>query len=253
MIENIKFLREKKGWTQETLAKKTNLKREAISNIENGNRQIKIEELGRFADVFEVSADQLLNRISLDRVTLEGYYPEKKSKTTVRINVPIKNERKFREVLLYVLNKVGARPNIGETVLYKLLYFIDFDFYEKYEEQLMGMTYKHEKYGPVPIEFSTIVQAMIEDGEIAKITTAYFENLQKKYLPLRKHKVDCISSRERELIDNVLFRLADKDATQISNYSHEDVPWMCTDSGEIIDYESVFYRTSKYSMRDYSD
>ncbi len=43
--------------------------------------------------------------------------------------------------LLYVLNKVGCKYNVGETVLYKLLYFIDFDFYEKYEEQLIGATY----------------------------------------------------------------------------------------------------------------
>jgi len=27
------------------------------------------------------------------------------------------------------------------TVLYKILYFIDFDYYEKYEEQLMGALY----------------------------------------------------------------------------------------------------------------
>jgi len=41
---------------------------------------------------------------------------------------------KFKEVLLYILGKVGSKPNIGQTVLYKLLYFIDFNYYEKYEE-----------------------------------------------------------------------------------------------------------------------
>ena len=54
----------------------------------------------------------------------------------MRINVPQKNFQKFKEVLIYILNSVGAKPNIGETVIYKLLYFIDFDYYEKHEEQL---------------------------------------------------------------------------------------------------------------------
>jgi hypothetical protein len=43
--------------------------------------------------------------------------------------------------------------------------------------------------------------------------------------------------------------LSDMNATQISEYSHNDVPWLTTDKGEIIDYESVFYRTKEYSMR----
>ncbi|GAJ05638.1 unnamed protein product, partial [marine sediment metagenome] len=40
-------------------------------------------------------------------------------------------------------------------------------------------------------------------------------------------------------------------ATEISNYSHKDVPWLTTNNGEIIDYESVFYRTKPYSVRTY--
>ncbi len=42
-------------------------------------------------------------------------------------------------------------------------------------------------------------------------------------------------------------------ATQISDYSHNDVPWQTTEDGAVIDYESVFYRTPPYSVKDYSD
>lgn len=48
--------------------------------------------------------------------------------TEIRIDIPQKNLDKFKEVLLYILNKVGANPNIGQTVIYKLLYFIDFNY-----------------------------------------------------------------------------------------------------------------------------
>jgi uncharacterized phage-associated protein len=53
------------------------------------------------------------------------------------------------------------------------------------------------------------------------------------------------------MIDSVLDRLSDMNAAEISDYSHRDVPWLTTKQGEIIDYESVFYRTKPYSVRTY--
>ena len=247
--EKIKKLREAKEWSQDELAKKINITRITLSHIENNNRQIKPDELRRFADILEISTDQLLGRIPLDEINLEKIYPSDKTKKTMRISVPAKNVKKFKEVLLYILNKIGAKPNIGETVLYKLLYFIDFDFYEKYEEQLIGATYKKNTYGPTPMEFSSIVNDMLANKELEKIKSEYFQHEQKKYLPLRKPRLDFLSANELKLIDDVLNRLSDKNATQISEYSHKDIPWAVTEDQEIIKYETVFYRTPEYSMR----
>ena len=251
--EKIKLLREAKGWRQDELAQKVGINRETLSNIENNHRQIKADELSRFADVLGVSADQLLGRIPLDEVNLEKLYPSDKTKEAMRISVPAKNVQKFREVLLYILNKIGAKSNVGETVLYKLLYFIDFDFYEKYEEQLIGATYKKNTYGPTPIEFESIVNEMIADEEIEKVKSEYFQREQKKYLPLRNSCLDFLSAKELKLIDEVLNRLADKNAAQISEYSHGDIPWKVTEDMEVIDYETVFYRTPEYSVRSSED
>ena len=114
----IKLLRAAKGWRQDELAQKVGINRETLSSIENNHRQIKADELSRFADVLGVSSDQLLGRIPLDEVNLEKLYPSDKTKEAMRISVPAKNVQKFREVLLYILNKIGAKSNIGETVLY---------------------------------------------------------------------------------------------------------------------------------------
>ena len=35
-----------------------------------------------------------------------------------------------------------------------------------------------------------------------------------------------------------------------SDYSHNDVPWMVAENRKMIDYESVFYRTEQYSVRE---
>lgn len=249
----IRELREKRGISQDALAADMKLPRPAISQIESGSRKIATDELLKLSDIFNVTVDELLNPGREPEVHLAEEKAEKPSKPVMRINVPQKNLQKFKEVLLYVLNKVGAKENIGETVIYKLFYFIDFDFYEKYEEQLVGATYIRNKYGPTPVEFVKIIERMIKDGEIEKVKSEYFKLQQTKYLPRRKPDLATLKASEIEVIDDILNRLSDMNASQISAYSHNDVPWMTTKDGEAIEYESVFYRTPPYSVRAYQE
>lgn len=249
----IKELREKTGMSQNTLARHMKLPRPAISQIESGLRKIATDELLKFSRIFHVPVDDLLNPGKEPEVHLHEEKKEKSPRPRMRISVPQKNLRKFKEVLLYILNKVGSKSNIGETVIYKLLYFIDFDFYEKYEEQLMGATYMKNQYGPTPIEFARIIDQLISHEELEKVKSGYFNYPQTKYLPLRKPDLTRLKANEIEVIDDVLNRLSDMNAAQISAYSHSDVPWITTGDGDVIEYESVFYRTPPYSVRAYTD
>ncbi len=247
------MLRKKAGMSQEALAKKISISRPAVSQIERGERKIAADELQTLSRILRVSLDEIFNPSKEPEVHLQKGSVKKTPKPQMRINVPQKNLRKFREVLLYILNKVGSRPSIGETVIYKILYFIDFDFYEKYEEQLVGATYLKNKYGPTPVEFGKIVAQMIADKEIEKVKSQYFNYPQTKYLPLRKPDLTLFKANEVGVIDDVLNRLSDMNATQISDYSHADIPWISTGDSEAIEYESVFYRTPPYSVRAYPE
>ena len=229
------------------------LLRPTISQLENGERKISAEELVKLSQVFNVSVDGLLAPGKEPEIILGAGKERKKSAPRLRINVPQRNLEKFKEVLLYILDKVGSKVNLGETVIYKLLFYCDFDFYEKYEEQLIGATYKKNNYGPTPVEFQKIVNRMIENEEITKVENRYFSYPQTKYLPLRKPDLSKLKANEIAVIDDVLNRLSDMNATQISDYSHHDVPWLTTEDGGIIEYESVFYRTAPYSVREYGN
>jgi len=246
--QKIRRLREARGITQEELAEGSGIPRSSLSKIETNKQSIKHTELTTLADLLHVTPDTLLSKIPLPEVYLE---PSQQAplNPAFRINVPARHVEKFKEVLLYVLSKIGAKPNIGETVLYKLLYFIDFDYYERYEEQLIGATYIKNKFGPTPSEFSAIVDAMIKEGILEKVTSSYFKHEQKKYLPHRPPHLKALTAQEVKLIDEVLDRLSDMSATAISEYSHGDVPWVVTADKHPIEYESVFYRTQAYSVR----
>ncbi len=253
--QRIKQIRESLGLSQQALAEKLGVSRPSISQIENGERKVCAEELKKLAEIFNLSVDALLDPGKEPKIMIkesrEVY--ETEAKPQMRINVPQKNLNKFKEVLIYILNKVGAKPNIGETVIYKLLYFIDFDYYEKYEEQLVGATYLKNKYGPTPLEFRKIMEQMKTKREIIEVKDKYFEYPQRKYLPLRKPDLGVLRGNEIEVIDDVLDRLSDMSARQISDYSHNDVPWLTTEEGKIVEYEAVFYRTPDYSVREYDD
>ncbi|MCK4353556.1 DUF4065 domain-containing protein [candidate division WOR-3 bacterium] len=252
--KKVKRLRVGAGLSQERLSQMLKINRVSLSQIENGERGISAEEITKIAKIFNISTDTLLDLEQDIKVILE----KKKSryigtkKKEVRINVPQKNLEKFKEVLVYILNKVGSKPNIGETVLYKLLYFIDFNFYEKYEEQLIGATYIKNRYGPTPVEFKKIIEEM-EGKDLVKIGGKYFQYPQTKYLPLRNSDLTKLRANETEVIDEVLEKLSNMNARRISEYSHNDVPWLTTENGEVIEYESVFYRTSAYSVREDSE
>jgi uncharacterized phage-associated protein len=70
-------------------------------------------------------------------------------------------------------------------------------------------------------------------------------------LPLRKPDLSKLTAEELSVIEDVLNRLSDMNAKQISDFSHDDIPWKTAKEGDIIEYESVFYRTPAYSIREY--
>jgi transcriptional regulator with XRE-family HTH domain len=248
----IKKYREGRGLNQEALARLLGVSRPTLSLIENGERKVSAVEIRKLGEIFGVSVEAFFDEKKEPQFVIRETSAEyKKREPEIRIDIPQKNLRRFKEVLLYVLGKVGAKPHVGETVIYKLLYFIDFDYYERYEEQLIGATYKKNKYGPTPMEFRKVSETMIEAKEIVKLADKYFNYPQTKYLPLRNPDLSEMSAQAKDVIDRVLGRLSDMNASQISEYSHNDVPWLTTAEGDIIPYEAVFYRMPAYSVRTY--
>ena len=230
---DIRKMREEYGMSQEELASRLDLSRPTVVKIERGERPLSKPEEERIREIFGLIAEHCA------------------PSSDIRISIPQKNIEKFKQVLLYVLEKTAGKPNVGMTVLYKLLYFIDFDYFEKYEKQLMGLTYIKNHHGPTPREFVKVVEGMKKSGELEEVKSTYFTYEQKKYLPHTKADLERLSAQELEMIDNVLARYADKSATELSQISHEDTPWAAAEKGENIEYEHVFYRPEKTSVREY--
>ncbi|OGG39884.1 hypothetical protein A2118_00125 [Candidatus Kaiserbacteria bacterium GWA2_50_9] len=250
----LKKLREEQGLSQAIVAKELKMSRPTYISLEQGKRKLTLSEAECLAQMFDISLDELVygKRRKVD-VVLSKTPVSKKADVEggLRINVPAENKEKFKQVLLYILEKIGSKPNIGMTALYKILYFIDFDYYEKFEEQLMGAVYIRNHYGPTPVAFAKIVKEMEREGTLETVETKYFQHEQKKFLPRTKSELKQLSGQEIAHIDETLARLGDKNARELTELSHRDIPWMCVKDGEQLEYESVFYRSDETSQRDY--
>ncbi len=136
----IKALREERKYSREELAIFLGIPEVILEGYEEGVGYFSSDLIRKLSEVFGVNAKCFIENKMPAEIVIED--------TDMRIDTPIEDTNKFKQVLLYVLNKVGAKVNVGKTVIYKLLYFIDFDYYELYETQLMGLKYKRDIYGP---------------------------------------------------------------------------------------------------------
>jgi transcriptional regulator with XRE-family HTH domain len=251
--QRITELRKIKGLSQDDLAKSIKMSRPSLAQIELGNRSVDIFELQMLSIVLGFSLDDFMSKDFSVKQDVEGKVEEKIKKSDERISVPTLNVNKFKNVLLYILERCAGKPNVGETVLYKLLYFSDFNYYEIYEEHLTGAKYRKLPYGPVPQKLDTIIGQMMESGQIQRIKTEYFDKMQTRYIPLAKADLTTLKASEKEVIDKVIEQMSDWSATAISNYSHKDLPWEVTDEGNYISYNLAFYREHPYSVRVYNE
>jgi transcriptional regulator with XRE-family HTH domain len=251
--QRITLLRKTKGLSQEDLAQRVKISRPSLAQMELGNRSVNILELQNLAMVLEFSLDDFMSKDFNVSQEVEGKVEAKSKKSEERISVPTLQINKFKNVLLYILERCAGKPNVGETVLYKLLYFSDFNYYELYEEHLTGAKYRKLPFGPVPQKLDTIIAQMIEKGQLQRMKTEYHGYPQTRYLPLEKADLTELKASEKEVIDRVIEQMSDWSAAAISNYSHKDLPWEVTDEGKEIKYNLVFYRELPYSVRVYDE
>ncbi len=163
------------------------------------------------------------------------------------------DKEKFKQVLHYIIYQCGSLENVGKTVLYKILYFLDFDYYELYEEKLTGESYHKLPNGPGPVHFEEVMEELKEDGKIVQLPIKRGDFIQQKFLSPKEPDIDLLNGVELRTINSVIAKCHSMGARQISAFSHGDIPYKATKNGEIINYEKVFYRDSLFSVREYED
>lgn len=166
------------------------------------------------------------------------------------MTIEIKDElSKKEEVYLYVIKNSRENVNFGTTLFNKILYFSDFDSYERSGQSITGDTYIRKEHGPTAQSFTEMIKdlkskRLIKDFRVERSKG----HIQTRYLLLNDIAFSQLNKEETNELDRNINRLGGMKAAQVSEYSHQDMPYKATKEGEPIDYDLVHYRNPVYSV-----
>lgn len=156
---------------------------------------------------------------------------------------------KLRELILYVADKCEEDQKFSAVKLNKILFYADFLSFAKYGEPVTGVQYKKYPQGPVPTILKRVRSEMEENGESVLRKKDYYGLTQHRVIPLRDPDLDKFRARDIALVDDVIKKLWDENATQVSERSHDRV-WRNSADGESIPYEAVFVSDEALTEQD---
>jgi len=159
------------------------------------------------------------------------------------------NEKKYKNVILFFANKI-KNGTLGKLKMMKLLYFLDFDFFEKYGKSVTGDYYLRWENGPVPKLAERILTRM--DGseiKISKRKVCAGYNDQQHIEALKDFDLKLFTKEELIMMEEVADKWNLFSGAEMKSASHGEAPWIATKPDEIIDYNLTYYR-NKYGEMD---
>ena len=106
----LKSLRDEKGYSQEELAKKLSISRQTYNKYENLESKPTIEVVEKLAKLFDVDYACIIDNKKPVTLTYNVICDceEKNKDSGLRIDIPIENIKKFKQVFLYILKEYHA-------------------------------------------------------------------------------------------------------------------------------------------------
>ena len=192
-------------------------------------------------------AEQGVRGLNLDQaIRLIGRFPEFRGLLEAKLGVPTggsANDRlrllgKYRQIVLNTI-KFGSSPDgkIKKTKLAKLVYLADFIWYYQKLQSMSGLPYIKFSYGPVPMEYFYILAELEEDGVIVRKNEgkAITLGLTEPSPPPK----DLLNPAECRLIEKLGKHWAQKQTSEIVDFTHQQLPWQICRDDEVIPYSLI--------------
>lgn len=155
------------------------------------------------------------------------------------------NDKKYKNVVLFFAKKV-RNGTLGKLKMMKLMYFLDFDFFEKYGKSVTGDNYLRFENGPVPQNAERILKSMTDkEIKITKIKIADGYNDKQLIEALKDFDMNVFTKEELMMLEEVADKWEKFSGSEMKTATHGEAPWISTEPNGVIDYNLAFYR-NKY-------
>lgn len=154
--------------------------------------------------------------------------------------------KKYKETILYLCDKLGGEIR-GKKKLAKLLYYVDFDFFEKNHKSLTGETYKALPMGPFPETMTKIIGSLIKEKKlIFKVEKERADFLPTEIYECAAKPENIFSKAEKEILDRVVRLYGELNGKQLEDLTHAEAPYVATEPKKEIAYELAYYRGTNF-------
>ena len=150
----------------------------------------------------------------------------------------------FKELILYIANRLALHPKFGATKLNKILFYSDFIAYAKLGKSITGEKYQKLPKGPAP-KYLVPVRNEMDSKDIIYYPKETLSGIQHRIAPKRSADLRKFTPEQISIVDQVIDLLKDKDTEEVSELSHFFIGWKIVKEGEEIPYETVFLRDPK--------
>ncbi len=158
------------------------------------------------------------------------------------------NRKKYQNAILYFCRKLKGELR-GKKKLAKLLYFVDFDLYEKYQRSITGDTYRAYPKGPLPVTLGEVIAEMEKKGLLGVET---IQEWGETYAPTEIYKnkaepdTSVFDADEVKMLDRVVRRYGHLNGEQLAELSHAEAPYASAKAFEEVPYEFTYYRGTDF-------
>lgn len=150
------------------------------------------------------------------------------------------DDRKFRELILYVAQRCEGDPYFGKTKLNKILFYSDFLAYARTGESITGQEYMRIQHGPGARKMKPMLEQMQAAEEIRIKRERKVDHDQERVVGLRNPDLARFSAPHLDIVNQVIQFLWGRTNSEVSELSHANIGWKLARHKEVIPYETVF-------------
>lgn len=155
------------------------------------------------------------------------------------------NFAKYSDVVFSLL-KIAGGQIIGKKKFAKLLYFYEFDFFEKYEKTSTGETFLKYPMGPLPKNMEEIVNQLCKNGQIKTVSQKSSNGYDIVEYKLIDNPIIKLTTEEKSILDRIQKLYIDKTGKELEDISHLQAPWNAVEMYQVINLELSYYRATDF-------
>ena len=158
------------------------------------------------------------------------------------------NTAKYKSVVLSLL-KIGGGKICGKKKLAKLLYFFEFDYFEKYQEPSTGETFKKYAMGPYPVNAWNIIDELVKSKDVVvknSKNSGGFEPTVTYLLSQDSTLKQELTDQELDILNRIKELYINKSGKELEDISHLEAPWNAVDMHQVMNLHLANYRCTEF-------